>query len=944
MNKRTIKTYIALLVCTGILTSISAAAWSEAGTTEKTPDTDYSSYMSGLGQAEYSNAPVELRAIDLVEYKDLTIVAGESYNGRDSVLVIENEIGTATWEFESQAGVYEIDIEYASLESYRAKISFGIQIDGRYPYDELETVELARPWKHIGQIQSDVRGNDLLPDQEQSYAWQSAKVYDANGKYDAPLRIELTEGIHTITFVFNQAQAALDTITLSAPEVLPTYAQVYAGYQSQGLDESSTKSLTVEGETPILRSDSSILPQYDKSDAYNQPVDAQAMLINVIGGTTWADSHRWIEWEIDIPESGLYKIGMRVKQNYKYGAIVYRRIYIDGKVPFQELYNVTFNYLPSWYMKVLGDDDPYSIYLTEGKHTLRMEAVTGDYEAIIDDLEDTLFDLNNLYRNVMMITGPIPDSLRDYDLETGIPDLMDRLEQIQANLKRQKAYVENSLIKTGSETAILESINLQIDGFIKDTESIPFRLDSLKANVSALADWLMDLNEQPLTIDHIDFIPTSNEFKKANARFFEGLWFTLRTILYSFSSDYGIIGDYSQKGKVLTVWLGSGGRDQMQIIKNLIDNSFAIDNNTKINLNLVQGSLINSILAGKSPDVSLFVGIGDPVNLAARGALTDLSSFDDFNVVASNYYPNTLVPYMYKDKCYGIPITQEFPMMFYRTDVLKEFELEVPESWDDIRDIAPTLQRKNLQIGIPSGLISSGIFPSLLIQNGIEYYTADRSRTRFNEEEAIEAFDMWTQFFSKYGFPLQYDFYNRFRSGEMPIGIASYSMYGFLDIAAPEISGLWEMTTIPGTVQEDGTINKSASSFGGTAAIILNNSKDKESAWEFVKWFTSTSMQSEYGNAIEALLGPAGRYTTANRYAIDELPWSQSELDLLKSQWSQIVEVGVIPASYYVDRNICNAFKSVIYKASNPRSTLSNYAFEINNEITRKNAEIGDVG
>jgi len=934
------------ILCVFVLAAGPAGVFS-AGAGEAsaiTPDGDYRSYLDENPPKTAQADDIVIRAADYAGVEGFEDKGSASYNSGDDILVLGDETGSVEWEVTVQTdGLYAFSIRYASLESARAKISFGIQVDGAYPYEELERLELARPWRYDGAIRSDSRGNNLLPQQTQSLDWQTADVYDSAGRYNAPLRVRLSEGKHTLSFVFSQAELAIDTVTLYTPIELPPYQTVYEARKADGA-KAAPKSLdTIEAELLSLKSDSSILPLYDKSDAANQPVDARIMLLNTVGGTTWGDCHRWIEWRFDVEESGFYNIGMRVRQNFKYGANVFRRVYIDGETPFAELENVSFPYDPGWYVKVLGDGEPYSIYLSEGPHTLRMEVVAGNYEDVVADLEDTLLKLNNLYRNVMMITGPIPDPLRDYDLETGIPGLMNQLAEIKESLTKQKAYVERALIRTGSETAILDSLIVQINGFIGDTESIPFRLDSLKANISALADWVMKVNVQPLAIDYIAVKAPGEPFEKAEAGFFKNLWFSLKSIFCSFNPDYGIIGDYSEDSGALTVWMSNQGRDQLQTVKNLVDKSFADYSKAKVNLNLVQGGLIEAVLSGKGPDVSIFAGVGDPVNLAARGALTDLSGFEDFDSVTQSYYPNTLVPYYYNGGCYGLPVTQDFPMMYCRTDVLEELELQIPKTWDDLMRIAPSIQCKNLQIGIPSGISGAGMFPTLLMQRGSSYFTIDRSKTRFDEEAAIDAFDAWTNIYKKYGFPLQYDFFNRFRSGEMPIGIANYTMYGMLEAAAPEIRGLWKMVPVPGTVRQDGTVNGCASSFGGTAAILLKSSGNKADAWAFIKWFTSKDIQAEYGNAIEALLGPAGRYATANRDALSELPWSRPEFSLLTGQWSEVREVGIIPASYFVDRNISNAFKKVVYNNANPREVLTAYNFEINKEITRKNAEIGEV-
>lgn len=44
----------------------------------------------------------------------------------------------------------------------------------------------------------------------------------------------------------------------------------------------------------------------------------------------------------------------------------------------------------------------------------------------------------------------------------------------------------------------------------------------------------------------------------------------------------------------------------------------------------------------------------------------------------------------------------------------------------------------------------------------------------------------------------------------MPMAIATYDQYAMLSVAAPEITGRWEMSEIPGMLKEDGTIDNSS--------------------------------------------------------------------------------------------------------------------------------------
>ena len=70
--------------------------------------------------------------------------------------------------------------------------------------------------------------------------------------------------------------------------------------------------------------------------------------------------------------------------------------------------------------------------------------------------------------------------------------------------------------------------------------------------------------------------------------------------------------------------------------------------------------------------------------------------------------------------------------------------------------------------------------------------------------------DRYTEFFTSYGCLVTFDFSNRFRTGEMPLGLADYTAYNQLSVFAPEIKGLWGFTDIPGIEKEDGTIDHTA--------------------------------------------------------------------------------------------------------------------------------------
>lgn len=97
------------------------------------------------------------------------------------------------------------------------------------------------------------------------------------------------------------------------------------------------------------------------------------------------------------------------------------------------------------------------------------------------------------------------------------------------------------------------------------------------------------------------------------------------------------------------------------------------------------------------------------------------------------------------------------------------------------------------------------------------------------------------------------DFYNRFRAGTMPLGLAPYSLYLTLYQAAPEIEGRWGVANVPAFPAG------AAVAGSGTGCAIIEKSDHHEAAWEFLKWWTSAETQIRYSRNLESILGMLGR-------------------------------------------------------------------------------------
>lgn len=339
-------------------------------------------------------------------------------------------------------------------------------------------------------------------------------------------------------------------------------------------------------------------------------------------------------------------------------------------------------------------------------------------------------------------------------------------------------------------------------------------------------------------------------------------------------------------------------------------------------------------MSGRGPDVCIGTERTNVINLGVRGALYDLSAFYDFEEVRSRFQKTAFNGYTYDNKVYALPDTQEYNMMFVRTDIYDELGLEIPQTWAQLQEQIAILSRYNMQAGITSAL-----YTTMLLQNGMTYYTEDLKSTVFGTLEAYQVYTEFAKFFSDYEVPISFNAQNRFRSGEMPILISPFSFYNTFSLLAPELNGKWAMYGIPGTADKHGGLNRSTEATG-TASVIAADTTQPENAFAFLKWWSSNESQSRFCREIEDILGPSGRYSTANVEAFETTNWSAEQRKIIQTQRESVWEIPETPFSYIISRNLTNLFVNVVNNDADIRESLLRYERIMQSEIDRKYEEL----
>ena len=897
-------------------------------TVSKYDRTAYSDYIAEYADAENAEAPIVVDLKQAVSDEN-GVFTYSNMNGSEYGLRLGDSVNKVQIEFDvAQSGLYEVEVNYYPLETSLLNIELSVMLDDALPFTESGYCKLFRAYTDT-EITQDEEGHDVMPDTVNKTRWITARLADIGGIH-GNYNYYLTAGKHTVTLTANEIPFLLSGFSFQTKEAQPiSYKEYVKKYDSQGYKNVKDYQKKIQAELPTEKSSTSISPSAEKTSIALAPFDYYKSCFNVLDGSRWLTPGEWVSWDFEVRESGYYCVAIKYRQNFIDGLYSSRDILIDGSVPFEELEAVHFDYTTKWTMKPLGDKDPYKIYLKEGKHTITLKNVLGDFSETLGVMQDCVEDMNTLYLDIIEITGSAPDTNRDYYVDDLIPDISDRFNVIAKKLFDEAKRLSKVVGNKGSEIAIMEDIAYQLESYADNIDSLTNndRISTFYSNITTLSSKIESLSQQGLDLDYIVVSSFDKELPDSNAGFFEGIIGALRRFFASFFNDYA-----KKDSEQLRVW-ASGGQEQLEIVKRLVREKFTAKTGIDVSVELVSGSLQQAALAGNNPDVALNIGADTPVNFALRGAITDLTKFEDFEDLKKQYRDYSFIPYTINNSVYGVPATESFNMLFVRADIFEKMELEVPKTWSELLDLAPILQRKNMQVGMGIGITE------LIFQYGGKYYNDELTEVCFTDNENIEAFKLLTSFYTDYGFPISYDFLTRFRSGEMPIGITNSGMYNSIKYSAPEIDGLWEMYPLPGVEQADNTINNTAYLAPGAVSVIFENTKHEKDAWEFLKWWADSSTQTDYALKQEAILGVSSRYYSANFITFDELPWTKQELEVFKTQRSTSRSLPILPGTYYVGRCLNNAQMAVINQGENPREMLHKWTTPINDELKRKQKE-----
>lgn len=849
-----------------------------------------------------------------------------------------------------EKGLYEIQFDYF-VDSERTTnpiIKKEVFQGGGWKtqYSEDQAIRLPLVWEKITDEYSIDRYGDEIPIRSviPSEWFNEISLLDPSGFVKTPMQNLLQAGENRIRITLvNAVPLLFHKITITNQQTLPTYQEYINQMNTSYPQATSGDFVEIASESFVRKSVSSIQP-FTVMTAHMSRYQFNRKLLNAI---TISKPGEWVEYEFMIPKSGLYSMALKVEMT-NIGLPVYRKIMIDGEVPFAEFNQYAFSFQKDWHNAPLTvNQEVVKLYLEEGVHTLRIESSPG-LMVHTDELQAVLNDIQALSMEITSLTGGIADVNRTWNMVEYIPDIVARLEAMAAKIDSQYQALMSYSTTRAAQFNSLRIATRQLRELAKDPDLIVEKAYLLNQGTSSSANLisatLSFLSVEPMNIDRIYFFGNQT-LPKPTSNFFVNLWEGIKMFFYSFFDPRYDVKP-STDPNVVKVWVRKS-KLHVDLMQRMVDELFTKETGIEVELIVLQDEnrLVLANAAGRTPDVALSIGGGSVFDYALRGMLADLSIYPTFQEAASAFNPNTFVPYIFEQGVYAMPETQDVALLFYRKDILNALDLDIPNDWEDVLEMLPLLQSLGMNFYHPlsgqAATKSINHMSPLIYQYGGEFYGSVADDILLRSSQTTDAVKFMIDLYNVYNLPLQVgSFYQSFRNGILPIGISDQNMYIQLKYAAPELIGLWDVAVIPGMKNDQGEIVRYDTALG-SASIVFESSKNKESAWAFVEWWTSAEVQSEFSYEVISYFGDMFLYMTANIQGFRESSWPDDSKDQILQQWEFIRIPPRLPGFYMLERELSNVYNKAVFSQANYRFALDEAYFNLNREINRKLSEFG---
>lgn len=909
---------------------------------------NYTNVSAGYQAADYQGEEKRFSLEDVIDKEDTSVLTSDNY-GYDGQVADVSPGVSLRFDIEApETALYWIGFEYLSYDESILPIEFSLKVDGDYPFYEARNLNFETTWIQAEGASLDRYGNEIVSMPEKLIQWESKLLGDSSYRYAQPLKVELEKGSHELEILVSEGNFLLGDVVLQKPETVPEYT---------GSQEAPGNQLIIlQGERFYLRNDSAIHATSEYDGALD-PLSSGETVLNTVDGDSFKTAGQTITWQFDVIADGYYYIAMNYQQSDKNDFPVFVDWRIDGEIPSAAFQSYPVEASTKYATKTLkdGEGNKLSVYLTKGTHTLSATISMENLHSVLEKVDEIMSGINDLSLEVTKVAGTNKDKYRDLRLTRYIPDVQERLygwvDELYALAEFATQFVD---VKDPEDVAAFGYLVIaakQLKTLGDEPDELIYRVDELSTSVNSIntqiANFIDLINDNNLSIDRIYLYQEDAKLPKKQNIFQQAGMSMQRFVNSFFGTSYSASNTDASH---LQVWVNRP-RQYVEIMQKMIDEQFTAQTGIKVDLSIMTDpqKLVLANASGDTPDIATGINYAIPFELGIRGALVDLTKFDDYKEVFGRYSEGLLVSSVIDDGLYSLPETMNFYVMFYRTDILGKLGLEAPETMDDLIAMLPDLQMRGLNVYYPTASMLvmrnfHGTTP-LLFQHGGALYGEQALDIEVNNEASIEGLTALTELFTLYDLPVDIpNFYQHFRNGDLPIGIADFNSYNLILNAAPEIANSWSIALIPGVVDEEtGEVLRYMSGGAESTVMFASNEEREQQAWEFMSWWSGADVQAEFGQMLQIMYGDEYIWPTANLEAFGNLPFPTSHKDIIMEQASHILEAPRLLGSYMMEREISNSFNDIVVNGDTLRARIDKAVKTVERETERKLEEFGYI-
>jgi len=339
-----------------------------------------------------------------------------------------------------------------------------------------------------------------------------------------------------------------------------------------------------------------------------------------------------------------------------------------------------------------------------------------------------------------------------------------------------------------------------------------------------------------------------------------------------------------------------------------------------------------------SPDVIRATTFQMP-EYVATGSLMQLDDLVARDKIDVNDWLVPLGKTMVRGHIYGLQQDYRIPILMYRKKLLDEAKVTPPRTWADVCVTGVKLTKPNvagfaIPIGTTGGIGGAQAFgefylSTLLSAPDGKYFADDNRTIAFSKDAFVRGAqvikDQFVKCKSTPMASLQYGYnevHDGLRSGS--VGMATFGLFRYRSIQAQGAGEDLAWAPPPGFTPDD------PQAVYGFQLTINANSKNKDAAWQFVKFMTSTAAQAIAAQGGE-VVARASAYKDpyfASPQGKDQQAWAE----LIKAR-GRLVSYSILQSNFH--QIVADAFQRMVLRNTTPEEAYQEVVTKYNEALAK---------